>query len=92
MSVLFEARARTERVLHLREYAKYSYRIEVRAKFFETNIMSDLSYTFVNKMALVHALANRLSALVLQNHPKSVCTSARTSISRTTMRSRNVIL
>jgi hypothetical protein len=31
-------------------------------------------------------------ALVLQNHSKSIRTSARTSISRTTMRSRNVIL
>jgi hypothetical protein len=31
-------------------------------------------------------------ALVLQYHPESICTSAQTSISRTTMRSRNLIL
>jgi hypothetical protein len=34
----------------------------------------------------------RFCALVLQNHQKSIRTSVRTSISRTAMRSRNVIL
>jgi hypothetical protein len=40
--------------------------------------------------ALVREINGR--ALVVQNHPKSIRTSARTSISRTTMRLRNVIL
>jgi hypothetical protein len=33
----------------------------------------------------------RFRALVLQHHPKSIRTSARTSISHTSMRSRNII-
>jgi hypothetical protein len=43
-SAFFEARATKERVLHLNG-PNTSSRIEVRTIFFETNIMSDLSYT-----------------------------------------------
>jgi hypothetical protein len=55
LSVLFEARATKEQVLHLRECGEYVF--SHRTIFFETNIMSDLSYSLVNRMALVHAIA-----------------------------------
>jgi hypothetical protein len=56
MSALFEARATKERVLHLREVLITSSRIEVRTIFFETLCLI-CRISFVNRMALVHALA-----------------------------------
>jgi hypothetical protein len=46
MSALFEARATKERVLHLRECAEYVFSHRSSYNLFETNIMSDLLYTF----------------------------------------------
>jgi hypothetical protein len=104
-----------------------SSRIEVHTIFFETNIMSDLLYTFYGyNIACPYDCqsVNRINSdlfslfrnfphpnwrnvvlddsetlvcetdvrvLVLQYHPENICISARTSISRTTMRSRNLI-
>jgi hypothetical protein len=42
-----------------------SFRFEIRTIFFETNIMSDCRIPFVNRMALIHALAIELIAIYL---------------------------
>jgi hypothetical protein len=65
MSALFRAGATKERVPHLRECAaNTSSRIEVCTIYFETKIMSDLSYILCEQMALVHALAKESIELV----------------------------
>jgi hypothetical protein len=56
MSVLSEARATKERVLHLRIGADYVFSHRVRTIIFETLCLIYL-ISFVNMMALVHAFA-----------------------------------
>jgi hypothetical protein len=56
MSALSEARATKERVLHLREGADYVFSHRVRTIIFETLCLI-CRISFVNMMALVHALA-----------------------------------
>jgi hypothetical protein len=62
--------------------------IFIRSNYFQ-NAQKDECF-LVDFEALVRD--RRFCALVLQNHQKSIRTSVRTSISRTAMRSRNVIL
>jgi hypothetical protein len=62
--------------------------IIVKSNYFQNGQKGE--YFLDDFEALVRKIDVR--ALVLQNYPKSIRTSAQTSISRTTMRSRNVIL
>jgi hypothetical protein len=97
-------RATKERVLHLRECAastfvqyflKRTLCCEEDGAWFELLLSSQIIFRMLKKAnAFFEWLVRkrRFPALVLQNHPKSIRTSARTSISRTTVRSQNVIL